>query len=98
MTAFAMPAAQRVARPSHHERGFSFHVRRSLRKQVAEEMGQIGLKHGFEVDHVGFLGGIRCTYRERNADAVGAFIATGMRDHQVKLIPDYQARYGVIED
>ena len=90
--------AGNVERPSYYERGFRFRVPRGLRKTVGQEMRNIGQKNGFEVDHVGFFGTIRCTYRERNTDTVMAFIAAEMRDRKVTLIPDYQARYGVLED
>lgn len=87
-----------AAFPGHHESGFRFRVPRSQRTTVAKAMETLGRMHGFEVDKVGFLGTIRCTYRQRNADAVMEFVARHMRKYKLTLIPDYQARYGVIED
>lgn len=84
--------------PDTHERGFSFKVPRSQRHAVARAMTGLGKVHGFEVERVGFLGRIRCTYRERDSVGVLAFLTTVMGGLAVTMIPDYQARYGVAED
>lgn len=84
--------------PATHERGFAFEVPRSRRKEVAAAMRILGAKHGFEVDSVGFFGNIRCTYRQRNAGRVHAFIEAQMFDMGIGMIRDYQRRYGVVED
>lgn len=97
--ALATEALPGTCLPSHHERGFAFRVPRSQRHAVADVIRSHGREIGFEVDHVGLLGKIRCTYRERNAEKVNVFLAsTHMAGMSVEMIPDYQSRYGVEED
>lgn len=62
--------------PDTHERGFSFKVPRSQRRAIALAMTELGKEHDFEVGHVGFLGRIRCTYRERASVKVLDFLRT----------------------
>lgn len=89
-----------VVHPEWHEKGFSFRVPFCERRRTAERMRRLAREHGhaFELDHVGLLGTIRCTYRQRSETTVMGFLAGHMRDRRVRMVDDYQRRYGVAED
>lgn len=92
-----MPA--RVHAP-HHESGFAFRVPFCERGRTARRMQRLAREHdgAFQLERVGFLGTVRCTYRQRDSEKVLGFLAKHMRDRRVHLIDDYQRRYGVEED
>jgi len=84
----------------HHEKGFAFRVPFCERRRTADRLRRIAREndHVFEVDRVGLLGSIRCTFRQRNDTRVMSLVAEHLRDRRVRVIDDYQRRYGVAED
>jgi len=84
----------------NHESGFAFRVPFCERGRTARRMRRLAKEHdgAFQLDRVGFLGTVRCTYRQRDSVKVLGFLAEHMRDRRVRLIDDYQRRYGIEED
>jgi hypothetical protein len=100
-TLMIVPDRRMTTAPAQgQEKGFVFRVPFCERRRTADRMWRLAREHdhAFELDHVGLFGKIRCTYRQRNETAVLGFLAEHMRDRQVRLVDDYQRRYGVIED
>lgn len=89
-----------LSAPAYRERGFAFRVPICERGRMARRMRRLSEAHDgvFQVDHVGLLGVIRCTFRHRHETEVLAFIDRHMGDRRIRMIDDYQRRYGVTED